>query len=55
MNTLGRRGIYPIDQRLPGEQRLRVGGGAGMEVGGKRSETGSSEAFNKFEDDSSSM
>jgi len=53
MNAFGGRGMYPIDRRLPGGQRLRAGGGAGVELGGKRSETGSSEAFNKFEDDSS--
>jgi hypothetical protein len=57
MNALGGRGMYPIDRRLPGGQRLRAGGGAGIELGGKRvfsSETGSSEGFNKFDDDSSS-
>ena len=57
MNALGGRGIYPIDRRFPGGQRLRAGGGAGVALGGKRvfsSEVGSSEVFNKFEEDSSS-
>jgi hypothetical protein len=57
MNALGGRGMYPIDRRLPGGQRLRAGGGAGVELGGKSvfsNEAGSSEAFKKFDDDSSS-
>lgn len=40
MNALGGRGMYPIDRRLPGGARLRVGGGAGVSEGGNRAEVG---------------
>ena len=52
-NALEGRGMCPFNRRLP---RLRAGGGPGVELGGKRafsSEVDSSEAFNKFDDDSS--
>lgn len=35
MKAFGGLGIYPCERRLPGGHRLRVGGGAGVEDGGK--------------------
>jgi hypothetical protein len=36
MKALGGLGMYPWERRLPGGHRLRVGGGAGVDDGGKR-------------------
>ena len=35
MKALGGRGMYPWERRLPGGHRLRAGGGAGVDNGGK--------------------
>lgn len=35
MKALGGLGIYPCERRLPGGHRLRAGGGAGVDDGGK--------------------